>query len=486
LDLFYVSEGFISSLELADTKVQDSKGADIVQCYSSTTLLNIAEKLLPDVVVVDFDLLEEDYIAFFKSLRILSPEASIMVLIERDDYNNLLISIEQGGIDEYLVKPVNKDDFMTRFHMVSRRNKIITEEPGTEQAGPVVEDKPEVEDIFGFPVDSTETSESTHEISDEDFIPADPEIELDLNIFDDATVAPEAENRFTAIFDDEQSGKNEEATGITDELLVIPDLPHDEVFDHNFEAREIDLENLFDDREEEVFAIEPPPDENTNKMQETELFNETPPLEDDLYQYQQNLKYGASQLHKGRRAGRKKATGSRVVSSFSLIGNILLICVLIMMALISIILILDRISENVPQVGGYQVYVIKSDYLSPEVASGSLAIGRKADLGQINEGDIITYRSADDSAAIAAGRVAGIKRENGLRVIDVSGADASGERQSVEPEAVIGRLICAVPYIGYLIDYAQTREGLILLIFVPGILIIVFQTSKIIKYFYRR
>jgi len=157
-----------------------------------------------------------------------------------------------------------------------------------------------------------------------------------------------------------------------------------------------------------------------------------------------------------------------------------------MMALISIILILDRISENVPQVGGYQVYVIKSDYLSPEVASGSLAIGRKADLGQINEGDIITYRSADDSAAIAAGRVAGIKRENGLRVIDVSGADASGERQPVEPEAVIGMLICAVPYIGYLIDYAQTREGLILLIFVPGILIIVFQTSKIIKYFYRR
>ena len=488
--LFYVKEHFLSSLELNNMQELQIDDANLVQCYSGTTLLKVAQKLLPDMVIVDLDLLEDDFVHYFDTLRNLSPNTGILALVGSDDYENLAVSIDQSSIDEYLVKPVNKDDFIARVQLTSQRNIVTDEENEQEQVYQLDEagweDEDENEDSLGFDAESTETTVIPGEVFDKELIVEDPANEFGLDMLDDEIAPPEAVNRFTAIFGDVQPGKNKETAVTTDELMVIPELPQDHVTDNIFEAHGNDLEDLFNSRDEEIFAIEPLPDEGSDNKQETELFDEPPPLEDDFYQYQQNLKYGNSQLRKGRRTERKKSTGGRVARSFSLLGNILLVCVLIVMAFISVILILDRISESVPQVGGYQVYVIKSDYFSPEVAAGSLAIGRKADLEQINTGDIITYRSAGDPAAIAAGRIAEINRENGLRMIDVSGAVASGERQSVAPEAVIGRLIYAVPYIGYLVDYAQTREGLILLIFVPGILIIIFQISKIIKYFYGR
>lgn len=497
MHLFYVSESFISSLELPDTMHRGNDGIDVVQCYSSATLLNTAGKLVPDVVVIDFVLLDEDQTAFFKDLRAACPEAKIIVLVERDDYNNLLMSIEQGGIDEYLVKPVARDDFIARLQQGSRI--IITaEESEPDLAGNVIEIEQEVSDIFSFPVDNTEKTAGGHEIAEEELFSVESEEEFSLDLLSgEPAAAPETGNRFTAIFGDEQPEKKKEVESMADELhnddllypeaeTVIPDLPQDEVYDNDLEAQEQDLEDLFYDGDNNIFTTEPLPGENTEEELKAELFIEPPPLEDDLYQYQQNLKYGTSQLRKGRKTSRKNSSGSRIVKLLSLLGNALLVCVLIVMALISVILILDRISESVPQVGGYQVYVIKSDYFSPEVTAGSLAVGRTADLEQINAGDIITYRSADDPAVINAGRVARIHSENGLSQLDVSGAVAGGERQSVKPEAVIGRLVYAVPYVGHLVDYAQTREGLILLIFVPGILIIIFQMSKIIKYFYGR
>ena len=52
----------------------------------------------------------------------------------------------------------------------------------------------------------------------------------------------------------------------------------------------------------------------------------------------------------------------------------------------------------------------------------------------------------------------------------------------VAAENIIGRVTGSVPYLGYIFGFAQTRQGLILLIFVPGLLLIIMELRRLFKY----
>ncbi len=473
--LFLADQSFISSQDYLDIKEQLNDDAGIVLCYSGSTLLNIAEKLTPDTIIVDFNLIEiENYSGFFKSLRSLNEKAYIMVLIDRVDYDNLLVSIEQGGIDEYMVKPVNKDDFIARIHMASRRKGFTGE--GSDEA--FVEGE---EENLSLSFDSLENAEDAGETSvetdysEDAFLDPDQETAYDRDIFKDDITSSEVEDRFTKVFGDDLLNNTEELSAGKDE---IPD-----EFLAEFEPNEHDTDQFFEIAEQENEQGGKYPFEQFLLLQEGKPQPELPGLNDELFQYERYEKFNSAELRAGRRSKKKKPAGSGPNGVLALIGNVLLVFVLIIMAVVSFILILDKVSESVPQVAGYQVYVIKSDNMSPEIAAGSIAFGRQVEAEQIAAGDIITFRSGADPATLTAGRVVELNREDGLNLIIRSDANAIADSDPLPAEAVIGRLIGSVPYIGYLVDYAQTREGLILLIFIPGLLIIIFQLGKIVKHF---
>ena len=126
--LLLVDQNFISSTNIPGMVGQSLGDADILQCYSSGTLINIAEKLSPDIIVTDYDLIEGDPYGFFKTLRSKCATAHLVVLINPDNYENLNMIIEQDGIDAYMVKPVNHDDFLARIHITTRKKRSAGEE----------------------------------------------------------------------------------------------------------------------------------------------------------------------------------------------------------------------------------------------------------------------------------------------------------------------------------------------------------------------
>lgn len=152
------------------------------------------------------------------------------------------------------------------------------------------------------------------------------------------------------------------------------------------------------------------------------------------------------------------------------------------MAVLSFFLIQVRITGGPPQIAGYQMYIVLSSSMNPEFDTGSLAFVREIPPEQVVVGDVITFRRSADTDTLITHRVVEISREDGLRFITRGDANDINDPNPVLADNVIGRVTGSLPYLGYLLNYVQTRQGLIMLIFIPGIIIILFEIRKIIKY----
>jgi len=657
-----VDYSLISSVNLQELIEQSSGDTDVINCFSTGTLINVAEKIAPDVIIVDFDLIEVDIPGFFKTLRKKSGESRLVALAGSDYYHQLSTAIDSGGIDEYIVKPIRNEDFMARINIAARRNKT--------DAGEVSPSAPEKGDGYRFETSDTsspkaledyfaheriekeqekeaarpdtgfiEDLESDHELfepsdehyqsSSEDFDLFEPDAQPDLEA---KRQSPEedyfAVNDFAVDgepddFRKEDPGKQphsaedtkaaEDEADIFDLDDIVPESGAHERSDQDIfsespvvnygafdETPAAESKETFVDEFEDIFDQQPPvdlqdqrkpgPEEDRVKsfeemmtsepengsledyldkgpvkpgpgpatLRPADEFLEKPPSEDDskpisptpdrkdddyqdffddnLYpdgqtgreeprdlpgdarteagsrgskivsslpgssadeflfgeehgpkaSYRQDRSddfVGADEQVKPRSGGKKhRSSGGIFPRAASIIANIFFVLLLLFMVGVSFFLIQGRITGEAPQVAGYQMHIILSDRMSPEIESGSLAFARQIETEQIVVGDIIIFRSPDDPETLITNRVVAVNRDEQLQFVTESDAHELEDPGPVPAENVVGRVSGSVSHIGYLLDYAQTTRGLILMIFVPGVLIIAYEVSKIIKY----
>ena len=700
--LFLVDYNFISSEQLQKMIGQIMPGADIVNCFSTDTLLKISEKLLPDIIIIDYDLVEDDQAGLIESIREKSKGAHILALIDPDFYEKLYSAIGTGAVDDYMVKPVRKEDFMARIYIASKRKGLAVEElpkdtfhdtdqssvspeldydDDSEAAGetfdeelfvkqvnaglettPVSDHRPYYEDEQVFedeetgdpeaeyispyeevikpseeleaieeecPIieeespeldeetpainqvssDSEEKHDGFNEIElfeeeDSEKLPEleelaeDPVLDYETDYFApesgekdqlDAAAAPEADapgydlfdekkaekagqDSFTSLFGDEPDHKEpeqddenfksfedtkldeqEEAQddGVFSEESFEPKsgpgpavvkpaaefLGEDEEIQQEGSETVSDQEFVDNQYFDDLFSDESPGESSAASMKETPpdfeapgeiesstesvknsrgdriRYSDLPGESADAFLYGENNndqeepdetpveepsedkenetveepsedKENETEDEIKRRDRKKKDKSSKGWFSrfFSIFGNIVFVMLLLFMATLSFFLIQSRISGGAPQVAGYQMYIVLSGSMSPEFDTGSLAFVREAEPEQIVIGDIITYRTQPEANSLTTHRVVEVIRNDGLRFITRGDANNINDPNPVLAENVVGRVTGSVPYVGYILNYVQTREGLILLIFVPGVLIIAYEMSKIVKY----
>ena len=662
MHVLLVDYSLISSVNLQELIEQSSGDTDVINCFSAGTLLNVAEKIAPDVIIVDLDLIEADIPGFFKTLRKKSGESRLVALAGSDYYQQLSTAIDSGGIDEYIVKPIRSEDFMARINIAARRKKT--------DAGELSPSTPEKEDGYRIETDDTSSPEAledyfAHELLEKDqeketarfdtgfteeiesdyklFEPSDEDDQFSSEGFDlvEPDAQPDLEAKRQSPEEDYFAGDDlpldgkpdgfreddpekqphpaedtkpaEEETDIFDFDDIVPESGAHERSDQDVFAESPETDHgLFDetpaaesketfvDEFDDIFDQQPPadlqdqrqpgPEEDRVKsfeemmtsepengsledyldqgpvkpgpgpatLRPADEFLEKPPSADDskpfssapdrkdedyhdffddnLYpdgqtgreeprdlpgdarteagssgtkiasslpgnsadeflfgeergpkaSYRQDGPgdaAGADEQVKPRSEGKKhRSSGGILPRAASIIANVFFVLLLLFMVGVSFFLIQDRITGEAPQVAGYQMHIILSDRMSPEIESGSLAFARQVEAEQIVVGDIIIFRSPDDAETLITNRVVGINRDEQLQFVTGSDAHELEDPGPVPAENVVGRVSGSVSYIGYLLDYAQTTQGLILLIFVPGILIIVYEVSKIIKY----
>ena len=127
---------------------------------------------------------------------------------------------------------------------------------------------------------------------------------------------------------------------------------------------------------------------------------------------------------------------------------------------------------------GYSSYVIYSGSMEPTVKVGSLLVTRPADVEDLRVGDVITYRSPGNHTTLTH-RIVSIRQEDGERVFQTKGdASLEPDPREIILRGQVSRMAFDIPYLGYVVDFAKSIQGVVLLLLVPAAGLLLMQGLK--------
>jgi signal peptidase len=128
---------------------------------------------------------------------------------------------------------------------------------------------------------------------------------------------------------------------------------------------------------------------------------------------------------------------------------------------------------GVPQlVGADRSYVVLSGSMEPYMAAGDAIIVAAGPPASIREGDVITYQRGG-GVPTTHRVVERVTDEQGVAFRTMGDANEDPDPALVRPASVVGEVVLVIPYIGYVIQFANTPIGILSLVVVPiGLLVI--------------
>lgn len=155
----------------------------------------------------------------------------------------------------------------------------------------------------------------------------------------------------------------------------------------------------------------------------------------------------------------------KILKSISIITYTLIIGVLVLIAGLVAVSVL-------PVPGGIKLFTVQSGSMEPAIWTGSVVVVQPKPSYAVN--DVITFISEEDRGNQNP------KFTTTHRVISLDGdsfqtkgdANDAPDGSRTKTDLVIGKVILSIPYVGFPVNFAKTREGLIILIIVPATLIV--------------
>lgn len=118
-------------------------------------------------------------------------------------------------------------------------------------------------------------------------------------------------------------------------------------------------------------------------------------------------------------------------------------------------------------VGADASYVVLSDSMEPEISAGDAVIVRSVDPEAIESGDVITFVRSEESTPITHRVVEVVETEERLAFRTKGDANDSPDPGLVPAENVTGEVWVVLPYVGYVVMFANTPRGMVLLVGLP-------------------
>ena len=128
---------------------------------------------------------------------------------------------------------------------------------------------------------------------------------------------------------------------------------------------------------------------------------------------------------------------------------------------------------------GYENYVIYSGSMEPTLKVGSLLLTRPMDVDDLRVGDVITYRSPGNHTTLTH-RIVGMRQENGEWVFETKGdASLTPDPREIILRGRVSKMAFDIPYLGYVVDFARSTQGVVLFLVVPAAGLLAMQAHKI-------
>jgi len=166
-----------------------------------------------------------------------------------------------------------------------------------------------------------------------------------------------------------------------------------------------------------------------------------------------------------------------------IIGDLVFLITMVFVAVMVFSLVFTKVTGGPPQVAGFRMYIVLSGSMNPAFDAGSLVFVKPTVPEEIKSGDIITYKGLGEEGQLVSHRVVEINNtDDGIKFTTKGDANEALDPNPVSAERLVGKVVLAVPYLGYFMEFTQTRQGIITLILIPAALILLFELRNFYKY----
>jgi len=133
------------------------------------------------------------------------------------------------------------------------------------------------------------------------------------------------------------------------------------------------------------------------------------------------------------------------------------------------LLILFTISSNSSLLGGYNSYLVQSGSMEPSIMTGDIIVIHPKEI--YVKRDVITFHNAEGN--IISHRIIDEKVKGNTKTFITKGdANQSEDEGTVSPSDILGAVAFVVPKVGFLVAFAKSIPGLIILIIIPAFTLI--------------
>ena len=127
---------------------------------------------------------------------------------------------------------------------------------------------------------------------------------------------------------------------------------------------------------------------------------------------------------------------------------------------------------------GWRIDTAISNSMTPAFKAGGMVVTQSVEPTDIKVGDIITYGSPIDGKMVTH-RVVEIKEHSPILFQTKGDANEDLDSYLVPSQNVVGRVYFYIPQLGYFTQFVKSHLGLVLLLFIPGLIIILMEMRNI-------
>lgn len=137
------------------------------------------------------------------------------------------------------------------------------------------------------------------------------------------------------------------------------------------------------------------------------------------------------------------------------------------------------VSTLIPIPGNFEAKVVKSGSMEPTIHVGSIVVIKPESSYQV--GDVVTFGADTKTQIPTTHRIVAIEGQGSGAVYQTKGdANDSPDNVVVHRSDIHGKEILTVPYLGYVLAFARTKWGFLLLVGLPALLVFFEEGKNII------
>lgn len=138
------------------------------------------------------------------------------------------------------------------------------------------------------------------------------------------------------------------------------------------------------------------------------------------------------------------------------------------------VLVLAVVAASVPAIVGADAsYVVRSDSMSPAIGAGSVVFVDDVPAESVDVGDVVTFETA--SGMRVTHRVVEVSEGERRQFRTKGDANEEADAEPVGSDQLVGRVSFSLPLVGYVINLAGSRIGLLAFVVVPGLALAILE-----------